>query len=371
MHYRNLKTSVLLLAFATVLLGGQTTAAKPFEDSDALPKQIDLGGYGELHFSQPDGSTSGVIDLHRFVIFLGSDLGPKTRLFTEIEFEHSEKIEMEQAYLEYSLGSKWALRAGLLLVPVGWINLHHEPPVFHGVERPAVDTVILPTTWREGGASLVYKASEYVRVEAAVLSGLDASLFEANTGIREGRGGAAETQADDISYALRLDASPLMGIDLGFSGYWGEADQQSMAIQGAAVGLAAGYFTVERAGFRFRGQAGVVHLREALKIALLTGENLAQDMIGYYLEASYDLFQNTSHGRSLSPFLRFERIDLQNKMARGMSGDPVLDTKALEFGLSFMLSSQAVFKADYQWSRNKVPGSKVQGILSLGAGWSF
>ena len=41
-----------------------------------------------------------------------------------------------------------------MLVPVGIINERHEPPVFHGVERPFVDTVIVPTTWFEAGAGV-------------------------------------------------------------------------------------------------------------------------------------------------------------------------------------------------------------------------
>ena len=44
------------------------------------------------------------------------------------------------------------LRGGMVLTPVGIINERHEPPVFYGVERPFVDTVIIPTTWFEAGA---------------------------------------------------------------------------------------------------------------------------------------------------------------------------------------------------------------------------
>ena len=39
-------------------------------------------------------------------------------------------------------------------MPVGIINERHEPPVYYGVERPFVDTVIIPTTWFEIGAGV-------------------------------------------------------------------------------------------------------------------------------------------------------------------------------------------------------------------------
>jgi len=371
-----MRANILRTTLGALLVAGCTVNAPPARadsqsNSNKSLRGIDLGGYGELHFSQPDGGPSGSMDLHRFVLFVGSDLGAKTRLFSEIEIEHSEKIEMEQAYLEYSLATKWDIRAGLLLVPVGWINLHHEPPTFHGVERPVFNRVILPTTWREGGISLVHRPSEDIRLEAGVFSGLDASSFTADLGIRGGRGGAAESQADDLAWALRMDVSPLLGLDLGLSAYWGEADGQRNDIQGAAVALGAAHMTFERLGFRLRGEAGMVHFREALRMALITGENLAQDIMGYYIDVSYDFFQKTETEQKLSPFLRFERIDLQNKMPAGLDPDPALTEQALGTGLSYFLSSQSVFKADYRWARTKVPGAKVVGTLSLGAGWSF
>ena len=49
------------------------------------------------------------------------------------------------------LHRRFNLRAGMVLVPVGIINERHEPPTFHGVERTFVDTVIVPTTWRDTG----------------------------------------------------------------------------------------------------------------------------------------------------------------------------------------------------------------------------
>ena len=46
---------------------------------------------------------------------------------------------------------RFNVRAGMVLVPVGIVNERHEPPTFNGVERTFVDTVIVPTTWRDVG----------------------------------------------------------------------------------------------------------------------------------------------------------------------------------------------------------------------------
>ena len=65
------------------------------------------------------------------------------------------ELELEQAYVDFLIARQFNVRAGMLLAPVGIINERHEPPVFHGVERPFVDTVIIPTTWFDarGGRS--------------------------------------------------------------------------------------------------------------------------------------------------------------------------------------------------------------------------
>ena len=75
----------------------------------------------------------------------------------------------------------------MLLVPMGIINERHEPPVFHGVERPFVDTVIIPTTWFEGGAGVHGEVGRGFRYRAYVMAPLNALEFSADEGIRNGR----------------------------------------------------------------------------------------------------------------------------------------------------------------------------------------
>jgi hypothetical protein len=68
--------------------------------------------------------------------------------------EDAGELELEQAYVDFLLSRRFNVRAGMLLMPIGLINERHEPPVFYGVERPFVDTVIVPTTWFEVGAGV-------------------------------------------------------------------------------------------------------------------------------------------------------------------------------------------------------------------------
>ncbi len=97
------------------------------------------------------------------------------------------EVELEQAYVDFLLTRAFNIRAGMLLVPMGIINERHEPPVFQGVERPFVDTVIIPTTWFDGGAGVHGEIGRGLRYRAYVMAPLDATEFSADEGIRDGR----------------------------------------------------------------------------------------------------------------------------------------------------------------------------------------
>src|SRR5207237_878077 len=62
------------------------------------------------------------------------------------------EFEIEQAFLDYLVRRWFNVRAGLVIMPVGIVNMLHEPPTFHGVDCPETDTRLVPSTWREVGA---------------------------------------------------------------------------------------------------------------------------------------------------------------------------------------------------------------------------
>ena len=137
-----------------------------------------LGAYGEMHYNNLDSKDE--IDFHRFVMFLGHEYNENVRMFSEIELEHSlsgdgkpGEVELEQAYVEFDLNESISARGGLFLMPVGLLNETHEPPVFFGVERNPIEKNIIPTTWWEGGASVLGRFGEGFSYDLAVTSGLD------------------------------------------------------------------------------------------------------------------------------------------------------------------------------------------------------
>ena len=75
----------------------------------------------------------------------------------------------------------------MLLAPVGIINERHEPPSFHGVERPFVDTFIIPTTWFDAGAGIHGTFGAGWQYRAYLMAPLDATRITADEGLAEAR----------------------------------------------------------------------------------------------------------------------------------------------------------------------------------------
>ena len=121
-----------------------------------------IGGYGEAVVNAPlDKSAPAVADLRRTILFLGFNFTDRIRFFSEIEFEHAlttdgkrGEVAVEQAILDFLFSRAINLRAGMILMPVGLINLYHEPSTFNGVERPDSDLLIIPSTWKQVGGGL-------------------------------------------------------------------------------------------------------------------------------------------------------------------------------------------------------------------------
>src|SRR5205085_292535 len=121
-----------------------------------------LWGYGEVYFADPtrDGRRREA-DLARGVVGLGYSFDERTEFNSEFEVEHAVasasdvgEFEVEQFYVDRRLGDSVSARGGLFLMPFGLLNEHHEPTRYYGVQRNFVETLIIPSTWREGGVSL-------------------------------------------------------------------------------------------------------------------------------------------------------------------------------------------------------------------------
>lgn len=218
----------------------RATRARPSEDLPGTGEKrtegkTSLGGYGEFNINNyRDGRVKDVADLRRFVVFLGHSFNEQLQLYSELEVEHAKveggssggEVALEQAYLQYSLNDVTKVRAGLMLMPGGFLNEYHEPPVYYGVERNEIETRIIPSTWRELGVSLQGQLSNGIEYNAGVATSLDASKFtDASSGVRDMRSEGTEAAAHDLALFAGLNYRAIPGLTVGGSIYAGNTAQ--------------------------------------------------------------------------------------------------------------------------------------------------
>ncbi len=345
---------------------------------------VSIGGYGEMVYLDPssradDGSASGAsatADLQRAVLYFGYKFDDRWLFNSEIEFEHAvagdgEKgeVEVEFAYVDWHKTQALGARGGLLLVPMGFLNELHEPPIFFGVERPEVETVIIPTTWRELGGG-VYGQAGPVTWKAYLLNSLNAAGFSAAEGIREGRQEGAEAAARNLALTGRVDWMPVQGAVLGAGLFAGDTAQDATGVDGARLVAWEMHAEYRWRGLRARALFAQNRLSNADEVSVLTGQVIGSRQTGYYVEAGYNVLDGRrTTSQELSPFVRYEALDTQAAVAPGTTADPANDRRDLTVGLHYRPIPNIAIKFDWQDQGNSAGTGVDQ--YSVGLGWLF
>jgi hypothetical protein len=354
-------------------------------------RKTTIGGYGELHLNMwkpEDGSFSSALDLHRFVLFFAHRFNDRFQFYSEVELEHAfvaesgsvaipGEVAIEQAFIDWRLlkGASQAiyLRAGVILVPMGIINQWHEPPIFNGVERPQVDRVIIPTTWREGGIGIWGQPNDRFRYELYVLGGLDASGFSGSSGLRGGRLKVTEAVLNGPAFAGRVEWEPILGMILGLSPYFGLAGPRDLADVNVKVPGVSGDWRTLRKGFESRFLIAYFHvsdtdgLREIPPGETEPTSTVGSNLFGVYGELGYNVLYDVDTEMALVPFVRVDYYDTTLR-----ESDAAFDLPAFvvpTIGLSYRPIPQVVFKFDYQY---EVPSTGLTANRwNVGVGWMF
>lgn len=353
---------------------------------------VSIGGYGEVLYQnfddrRDDSAASGrtdEIDLVRAVLYFGYKFDDRFLFNSEIEYEHATtgsgseakgEVSVEFAYLEFLARKEVGVRAGLLLLPVGFVNELHEPPVFLGARRPEVENRILPTTWRELGAG-VFGDVGPISYRAYVVNGLDAAGFSASTPIRGGRQKGSRARAEDFGVTGRLDFTGVPGLLAGLSGYAGDSAQGRLAAGeafNARVSIWDAHAEWRFRGIQVRGLAAFGRIGDAAEVNGLRGAtgsaSVGERFEGSYLEAGFDVLSLRGGQASLVPFARYERLDTQTRVPASFARDRANDVRIWTAGANYRPIPQIVLKLDYQDFANEARTGVDQWNVALG--WLF
>jgi len=328
-----------------------------------------LTSYGEINYSRPtDDSKNAVADLRRFVLGVQHRFDDRTKLVSE--------VEIEQAYVERQLTGRWALRAGLFLIPAGLLNENHEPTAYYGVERNFVETAIIPSTWREGGLQFVGAFDNGVTAQLGVSTGFDLTKWDASSdeGSESPLGAIhqelALAKARDLSVFTAVNWRGVPGLHVGGSVFTGGATHgQTPTSSRVTLWDMHARYTPGRWDLAALYSRGTISNTAAFNAPLVGMTTLVPaSFYGWYGQAAYRLWSDAEY--SLAPFIRFEELNTAKSFAdlgTGLTPPAARTERVVTVGANFYVGSGVVFKADYQRFHVQRDADR----FDLGFGWSF
>ena len=385
---------------------------KKTEKTDILSR-LHIGGYGEAvmtrnfysqsfnRYKKPelytDDKSHGRFDLPHVVLNLGYDFGKGWTLGSEIEFEHGgngtaveieaeeageyeaevEKggeVNIEQFWINKAFaGGKFNIKAGEIIVPVGYSNAHHEPNQFFTVYRPEGEATIMPNTWHQVGLSLWGQLKNW-RYEAQLLSGLNSESFTAENFVHYGATSPYEFKvANNYAGAVRIDNYSVKGLRIGLSGYYGYTFRNTLRTPGTkyddvtgALGIVALDFSLNRWNWIVRGNIDYAHFSDADEISAYNQanwthhkyqdgnphhySNIGSHAVAYAIEAGYNVFSQIPRLKDEKLFV-FGRYEHYNTMASGTYKSLYQYTKKYRcaFGVNYSPVKQITIKGEYSY----------------------
>jgi len=350
-----------------------------------IGRGLSIGGYAEslytavVHDKRQSGDKNR-FDALRAVLYTGYKFTDQIVFNAEIEFEHATtsttessgggSVSVEFAALDFLFRDEVNARAGLLLVPMGFLNEMHEPPFYYGTNRPDVERLIIPSTWREGGAGLFGRIGDRVEYKVYAITSMNGAGFD-DSGLRGGRQNGNRALAEDLAFVGRLDFEPIPEILLGGSVFAGNTGQDQALVNGAGITvdlpdarllLWEAHGQLQTMGFHSRVLFTMAHVDDARPLTLAlrpapggTGdiaasEVIADDMLGVYGEIGYEVMQwiLPESGWTVEPFVRVEYLDTQHDVPRGFSADKANEFLVYTGGISAKPIPNVVLKIDYR-----------------------
>jgi len=355
-----------------------------------IEKGVSLGGYGEVLYenygsqdqsSNPSGKIDQ-LDFLRNIIYVGYRFNEKFLFNSEIEFEHGStssgvgSVSVEFAYIDYLHSDLLNIRAGMVLVPMGFVNELHEPIAYLSTERSRTESVIIPSTWRSNGFGLFgsgdkvdYRVFLIQSLNATAVGSSPASGFS-SAGFRGGRQKGAKGAAQDFAIVGRLDYHAAKGLMFGGSFFAGQTAQDAKDISGNQISgwthILEAHAEYRLSGLELRALYAHSFLEDASSIASLVGSDVGSQMQGFYIEAGYDLFDTLDFSEKLILFSRLEKLNTQHKLASNLTQDRSKNGSYLTLGLNFQPLDLIVVKGAYQFQKNKADTGVNQWDISLG-----
>jgi hypothetical protein len=370
-------------------------------------KGLTLGFYGESKYRIPEAGAD-VFDAHRYVLTPSYQINDWLVFNSEFELEHGAvddstargsrfdgELELEQFYVDILINEHFNIRSlGIDLVPVGRLNLYHEPTTFYSTERPELYREIIPTTWMEPSMGVFGKITEGLDYRLMVSAGLEDWIgsnpntagVTAVSGLRDARPRLRRADESRLAVSGRLHFNGVEGLDASTSFYHSQLDGFNREDVTMTLWDIEALYRLPGTGLELRGDFAMWFIDNAENlIANNTGpvtDDIGERMYGWYVEAAYHIWPEAwREGRGqemdLVPFVRYSSIRTQSELLPGSAelDNGTANRDFLTFGLAYFLNPNFVVKADYRLnlddSAATATSAASQDYLQLGVGIAF
>ena len=364
-----------------------------------------ISGYGSAFYQRNFNEDNAVITLERAVLFVGHQFNSKISFFSELEIENAKvdgsengaEIAMEQAYLKFNLNSRQYITAGLFVPRIGMLNESHLPVNFNGVERPMVEQLIIPATWRELGIGFYGRSKKIpLNYSVAIVNGLSSAKFAHGSGLREGRFEGSNATANNLAITAAIQyyykdftfqVSGYAGGSNGLSKRASDSLQLSHGIFGIPVYLTEANIQWSKNGLSAKALGSYISFPGASNINKAYANNVSSSMIGFYGELAYNFFEKSKKlkGQQLNIFGRFEMLDMNASIPANAIYDGIEKQQHIIAGLSYLPIRNVVIKADVRFlhtgeenpslvinpSPVRITYKQNNQFLNIGIGYSF
>jgi len=405
----------LFLFILSYLFIGNPIVAQVLTAEDSLAagivsndRQTVISGYGELSASADLKQQTAEATLRRTVLFIGHRFRRGITLFTEMEIENAVvsgnsglnlsvgELAMEQVLLKFDLNDRCYLVGGLFIPRIGIINENHLPTTFNGTDRPLVEQLIIPSTWRSIGIGLYgeTRSIQGLYYSLSLTNGLNSAGFSNGSGIREGRQmGNSSGRGLGVTGSLLYYTGDFRFQVSGFAGGSTAMEKRvadSLQLTSGAfaqpvyLGEANGQYRSN--GFSAKILFAYVAIPSAASINRAFANNTPSSLIGSYAELSYNLLEkSTASQKSLIAFARAEYLNLNQTTPENGIRNDANRKLFLMAGLTFKPIPGIAVKADYAHRLTglqnpalivspfpqQVPYYHSKGFINLGIAYNF
>ncbi|MDX8341368.1 hypothetical protein SLH46_19370 [Draconibacterium sp. IB214405] len=415
-----MKLVTLLLAIVLLCLGQNSFA----QTEEKKTSRLTFGGYGEVvyrHFdytddfnryTYPENFTErvsrGQTDIPHLVFNVTYDFGKGWKVSSEIEFEHGgvgsemeieaeefgeyetevEKggeVILEQFWIEKSFSSRFNIRAGHIIVPVGSTNYGHLPTEYFTVMRPEGESTIIPQTWHENGISIHGRLRMW-DYDFQLVNGLDVDAFGSSNWVNGGSISPYEYKlATSMAGAFRINNYSVNGLRIGLSGYAGNSAGNSLKADrydGLKGTVLIGSADAEYRSQNLIARSAVIYgnLSESAEISKINKSlpsaapsphtDVAKNAASFMVEAGYNVlsFFPQAEGQ-LYTFLHYTYYNSMQNTVSTMLADARYKRQLYTLGLNYYPIPQIALKAEYSMRVFDKPYNQ-ENTLSLGVTFS-